>query len=71
VALFNVTIEQVEPAAVVQVPDPELASKFTVSAATGADAPDAPPDVLDQFAVLAPFQVPEPPTQYFIAMIYP
>jgi len=42
---------------------PELESKVAVSAVVGADAPDAPPVVADQFAVLELSQVPEPPTQ--------
>jgi hypothetical protein len=68
VALFKVTVVAVAPAAVVQVPVPEFASNIAVSAATGADAPAAPPDVVDQFAVLAASQVPVPPTQYRVAI---
>jgi hypothetical protein len=42
---------------------PLLVSKTTVSPLVGTAAPPAPPDEADQFAVLALFQVPEPPTQ--------
>ena len=45
--------------------------KNMLSAAVGTDAPGAPPDVADQFAVLEVFQVPEPPTQYLSAMFTP
>ena len=45
------------------VPTFELASKNTLSAAVGTEAPLAPPDDADQFAVLVPSQVPVPPTQ--------
>lgn len=50
---------------------PLLASKNIRSAATGADAPGAPPDVADQFAVEVASQVPEPPTQYLFAICVP
>lgn len=60
---LRVAIEHVAPEAVVHVPVPELASKTTVSAARGGPAPAAPPDDADQLAVLAPSQVPVPPTQ--------
>jgi hypothetical protein len=63
VALLSVTAEQTAPLAVVQVPVPEPESKITVSAATGAEAPDAPPVVADQLDVEDASQVPEPPTQ--------
>jgi hypothetical protein len=55
----------------VTVPVPEFASKKATSAAFGADAPEAPPDVADQLAVLVVFHVPEPPTQYLFAMSIP
>jgi hypothetical protein len=71
VELFKVAVVQVEPLAVVQVPVPDRLSKITVSAATGAEAPLAPPDAVDQFVVLDEFQVPVPPTQYLVAIIYP
>jgi len=45
------------------VPEFELLSKNTLSAVVGADAPEAPPLVADQLAVLVEFHVPEPPTQ--------
>jgi len=67
VLLVKVTVLATAPAAVVQVPVPELASKFTMSVDTGADAPDAPPEVADQLAVEEAFHVPEPPTQYLVA----
>jgi hypothetical protein len=47
---------------------PLFASKNTVSMATGADAPEAPPEVAAQFAVEVASQVPEPPTQNLFAM---
>ena len=50
------------------VPVLELASKNTLSADVGTDAPVAPPDEADQFAVFVPFQVPVPPTQYLLAI---
>ena len=68
VLLLRVHVVQTAPVAVVQVPVPLLASNVTVSAATGADAPDAPPDVADQLAVELAFHVPEPPTQNLAAM---
>jgi hypothetical protein len=55
----------------VTVPAPEFASKLATSAAPGADAPEAPPVVVDQLAVLVVSQVPEPPTQYLSAMLIP
>jgi hypothetical protein len=48
---------------VVTVPAPESASKVTVSAVVGTEAPPAPPVVADQFAVLVELHVPVPPTQ--------
>jgi hypothetical protein len=68
VLLLNATEVQIAPAAVVQVPVPELVSKVTVSAATGADAPEAPPEVAAQFAVELAFHVPVPPTQNLAAI---
>jgi hypothetical protein len=66
-----VTPEQADPAAVVQVPVPELASKITASEEVGAEAPAAPPVVADQFAVELASQVPEPPTQKRFAIFLP
>jgi hypothetical protein len=40
---------------------PEFVSNITLSALVGTEAPEAPPDVADHFAVL--LQVPLPPTQ--------
>ena len=71
VELFSVVVVQVAPAAVVQVPVPDAESNITVSAATGAEAPLAPPVVADQLAVLLASQVPVPPTQYLVAIFYP
>jgi hypothetical protein len=45
------------------VPVFELASNITSSAVPGALAPDAPPELADQFVVSELFQLPEPPTQ--------
>lgn len=56
------------PAAVVMVPEPEFPSTNTASADVGADAPAAPPDVDDQFAVELESHVPDPPTQYLFAI---
>jgi hypothetical protein len=42
--------------------------KNTASIAIGADAPPAPPDVADQFAVETLSHVPDPPTQYLFAI---
>jgi hypothetical protein len=50
-------------AAVVQIPEPELASKITASVANGGPKPLAPPEVFDQLVVLALSQVPVPPIQ--------
>lgn len=52
------------------VPVFELASKMTASEVVGADAPDAPPEEVDQLVVPVDAQVPEPPTQYLFAMCY-
>jgi hypothetical protein len=51
--------------AVKLVPVSELISKIALSAAPGTDAPPAPPDDVDHFAVS--FQFPAPPTQYLSA----
>jgi hypothetical protein len=53
---------------IVIVPVPQLALNSAASAAPGAEAPDAPPEVVDQFAVEVVFQVPVPPTQYLLAI---
>jgi hypothetical protein len=53
----------------VTVPVPEFASNKATSAAPGADAPEAPPVVVDQLAVLVVSHVPEPPTQYLFAIL--
>jgi hypothetical protein len=47
--------------------DAEL--KIASSVDVGMLAPPLPPDVADQFAVFAPFQVPDPPTQYLAATV--
>lgn len=44
-------------------PASEFASKKTLSAAVGAEAPPAPPEVVAQFVVVEASQVPVPPTQ--------
>ena len=44
---------------------------ITSSTIVGAEAPPAPPEVADQFVVLLVSQVPEPPTQYLVAMLTP
>ena len=44
-------------------PRPELASNKQSSEAVGTDAPEAPPVVADQFAVVDASQVAVPPTQ--------
>jgi hypothetical protein len=49
-------------------PEPEFASKIAASALVGAEAPAAPPVLVDQFVVLAVSQVPEPPTQNLFAI---
>lgn len=53
----------------VTAPDPEFASKYAWSPALGTDAPEAPPEVVDQFAVFAAVHDPDPPTQYRLATI--
>jgi hypothetical protein len=68
VALLNVAVAQADPAAVVQVPDPELVSKFTMSVDMGGPTPPIPPESKDQFAVFELFQVPAPPTQKYVAI---
>jgi hypothetical protein len=52
-------------------PGPLFALIITSSALVGTEAPPAPPEVADQFVVLVEFQVPEPPTQYLVAMLTP
>jgi hypothetical protein len=44
-------------------PPPELPSIRTSSAEVGTEAPPAPPDVADQWVVVAASHVPVPPTQ--------
>jgi hypothetical protein len=56
---------------VVAVPPPEFPSNMAASATPGADAPEAPPDVADQFVVLALSHVPVPPTQNLFAIVSP
>lgn len=56
-------------AVIVAVPVPEFPSKNTASVDVGAEAPEEPPEVADQFAVLTPSQVPVPPTQYLFAIL--
>jgi hypothetical protein len=68
VEVLIVSVEQVAPAAVVQVPVPDAESKMTASLAVGTEAPGAPPDVADQFRTFIVFHVPEPPTQYLFAI---
>ena len=50
------------------VPTLELASKTTSSADVGALAPLAPPEDAAQFVVVVASQLPEPPTQYLVAI---
>jgi hypothetical protein len=69
--LLKVHAAQAEPLAVVTVPDPEPESKNTASTDVGADAPLAPLDVADQFAVDEASHVPVPPTQYLFAIVCP
>jgi hypothetical protein len=57
VAAVNVTVNKVPGVGV------EFASKNTLSAFVGADAPDAPPEEVDQLVVDTESQVPVPPTQ--------
>jgi hypothetical protein len=45
------------------VPTFELASKKTLSAAVGTEAPPAPPEEVDHLVVLVLLHVPVPPTQ--------
>jgi hypothetical protein len=49
-------------------PESELASKKTGSPVTGALAPPAPPEVAAQLVVVELSHVPDPPTQYLLAM---
>jgi hypothetical protein len=71
VEVLKEIVVQIAPDAVVHVPVPDAESKITASAATGAEAPPAPPDVADQFVVVTASQVPEPPTQYLFAIFTP
>jgi len=48
---------------IVTVPEPELASKKTLSAEVGTDAPPAPPEVADHLVPAVPSQFAVPPTQ--------
>lgn len=67
--LLTVQLEHTAVAVTVTVAaTPEFASNVAVSALVGAEAPDAPPVVADQFAVLELSQVPEPPTQNLAAI---
>jgi hypothetical protein len=68
-AVLAVTLmtSTLEPSVTVY-PFPEFASKIAISAAPGAEAPAAPPVVVDQFAVLVVSQVPAPPTQNLLAI---
>jgi hypothetical protein len=68
-AVLKVQLMHVDPAAVTQVPVPELESKVAVSAVVGAEAPEAPPEVAAQLAVLLASQVPLPPTQKRAAIV--
>jgi hypothetical protein len=52
---------------VIALPASELASKIAKSAVVGTDAPEVPPDVVDHFVVDP--HVPEPPTQYLLAIV--
>jgi len=67
VPAVTVRSKQVNPLDNVTVYVP-VRSKNTESAAVGADAPLAPPGVADQLVVEVVLQVPEPPTQYLLAM---
>jgi hypothetical protein len=66
VTMFTVTFD---PRVTVYV-DPEFASKMATSEVVGAEAPDAPPVVVDQLAVLVVFHVPAPPTQNLLAIYF-
>ena len=48
--------------------EPDAASIITASAAVGTEAPPSPPEVADQFVVVAASQVPLPPRQYLSAI---
>jgi hypothetical protein len=63
VLVLTMTFDAAAFAAVVHVPVPDAASKFTVSPEMGGPLPGAPPDKADQLAVLAASHVPSPPTQ--------
>ena len=66
VRFAQVALEQVTA-----IPVPELTSKTTSSPLVGTDCPPAPPDVSDQFVVVVASHVPDPPTQYLMAMNFP
>lgn len=55
-------------ASIVLVPDPEFPSKYTSFDTVGTDAPDDPPEVVDQLVVLLQFPVP-PVTQYLLDIV--
>ena len=48
--------------------EPELALTMTGFTDVGTLSPPVPPEVNDQFVVVVVFQVPEPPTQYIVAL---
>ena len=66
--LFCVVLNDAAVACTSTVPDPEFASKFTVSVLFGTPAPPAPPVLDAQFVVVTLFQVPAPPTQKYVAI---
>jgi hypothetical protein len=57
-----------EPSTVAVNAEPEAELNTTSSVAIGTDAPLAPPDVADHLAVED--QLPVPPTQYRVAIVY-
>jgi hypothetical protein len=67
-APLNVIVKTVTFSPIVIVPAPQLALNIATSAAPGADAPAAPPEVVDQLAVDVVFHVPVPPTQNLLAI---
>jgi len=67
--LFTVQPEQAAVAATVTVAAvPLFASKTTKSTLVGTDANGIPPDVADQLRIEVPSHVPDPPTQYLVAI---
>ncbi len=56
-------VAQAEATFIVMLVAPLVVVKYTLSPATGAEAPEDPPSVADQFVVLFQFPVP-PPTRY-------